>query len=301
MSAYLLFDVGGTSIKAACALGREQLLAGAEFVLPTRSNGTREEILQDFRTALEQAWHLAKAGGANALAGIGYAIGGPFDYEQGISLIRGVGKYEAIHGLSLKKEVLAWIQALPLTRNFRVVTQNDAAMFALGEARFGLARGVNRAMFVTLGTGAGSSFTINGQLITSGPEVPPEGFIYNTPFGGSILDDHISRRGLLRMAREAGLATQGDVKGLADQAMAGDFAARALFEDFGRLAASAFSIWTQRFVPDLLVIGGSIALAHSLFGPALQQALPGLPIAYSEDSARSAQQGLLSWLGQVCG
>lgn len=62
---------------------------------------------------------------------------------------------------TLKNEVLAWTRSLPLTRDFAVVTQNDVAMFALGEARFGLARGVNRAMYVTLGTGAGSSFTVN--------------------------------------------------------------------------------------------------------------------------------------------
>ena len=298
MAAYLLFDVGGTSIKAAVALSGEGLLSGSGRSLAVPAEGSREDILAAFQEALHQAWQAAADAGATALVGLGYAIGGPFDYPRGISLIRGLTKYEALYGVSLKQEALGWAAPLPKAPRFSVIFQNDAAMFALGEARYGLARGRDRAMFVTLGTGAGSSFTVGGQLVREGPEVPRAGFLYDAPFQDSIIDDYLSRRGLLRMAGERGLPLHGDVKGLAEAALAGEATARQLFSDFGRLTAQALSPWVARFRPDILVIGGRIALSQALFAPALQAGLPGLAIAFSSDTSGAACLGLLACLAE---
>lgn len=299
MDVSLLFDVGGTSVKAAAAwsgAGRGELIEGLALTQPTRAQGSRAQILADFKSALDRLWEGAAAAGADRLAGVGYAIAGPFDYERGISLIKGVGKYEAIYGVNLIREAEGWTRPLPRAEGFRIATRNDAAMFALGEATYGLARGVRRAMFLTLGTGAGSSFTVDGRLVTSAPDVPANGFIYDTPFMGSIIDDHVSRRGLLRLAAEAGLDTDRDVHGLADLARAGDGAARSVFWRFGEVTGRALRIWADRFHPQMLVIGGRIALAHALFDEALRQALPDIPVAYAEDSSRSAFLGLLAHL-----
>lgn len=292
---YLLFDVGGTSIKAMAADASGALLTQAALTWPTHTNGSREEVLGDFHGALSALWALAPAA---PLDGIGYAITGPFDYERGISLIRGVGKYEAIYGLPLRDLMGEWAAAegRPLGSGFSVLLRNDAAMFALGEAWRGLARGFSRAMCVTLGTGCGSSFTVDGHLVTEGAKVPRDGFIYNTPFRDSVIDDYISRRGILLLAKEAGLPVHDDVRGLAALAGAGDSRALKLFAEFGARFGEAVKIWADRFLPDILVVGGGIARAHGFFDPALRQALPGLHIAYAEDTSRSAFLGLLNIL-----
>ncbi|MEZ0484385.1 ROK family protein [Fibrella aquatica] len=41
---------------------------------------------------------------------------------------------------------------------------NDARVVALGEAIYGQGRGFNRVLVLTLGTGLGVDFTINGRL-----------------------------------------------------------------------------------------------------------------------------------------
>lgn len=296
MAVYLLFDVGGTSIKAAAANERGVFLDGCGFVWPTHTNGTREQILADFYGALDKLWRQAQPYGA--AAGAGYAITGPFDYARGISLIRGVGKYEAIYGLPLRDTVKGWARQMPYAKaeGFAVAMQNDAAMFALGEYFWGQAAGFSRAMFVTLGTGAGSSFVADGRLVVDGPRVPADGFIYNTPFAASVIDDYISRRGILRLAADAGLPPQADVRELAQLAQAGDARAQGVFEQFGTNMGLAIAGWVKAFAPGILVVGGQIARAHLLFGSALQRQLPEVRIAFSQDTSRSAFLGILQHL-----
>lgn len=66
---------------------------------------------------------------------------------------------------------LPWRGTIPLaamlsnTLNYKVTLTNDANATAMGEMMYGAARGMKDFIMVTLGTGVGSGFVANGQVI----------------------------------------------------------------------------------------------------------------------------------------
>src|SRR5690606_9885973 len=126
------------------------------------------------------------------LAGIGIAMPGPFDYVNGISLIKGLGKYEALYGMNIKGELKA---RMMLPQDVPVIFANDAVCFARGEYSYGSALGYRRVVALTLGTGLGAAFLEDGRRVDKGPEVPDGGVLYNIPYGNGIAEDCFSTRG----------------------------------------------------------------------------------------------------------
>jgi glucokinase len=72
----------------------------------------------------------------------------------------------------------------------------DASAFLLGEIGAGAAKGVSRAVGITLGTGIGAAFAVDGHVVTGGKGVPPGGEIWDLPYQGGIIEDSVSTRGL---------------------------------------------------------------------------------------------------------
>jgi glucokinase len=269
-------DVGGTSVKAAL-VDQTGALALEPRLFPIESGGDAAAILGGFEAVLRALW-------SPAVAGIGVGIPGPFDYERGVSLIRDLAKYDAIYGVNLAAD---WRRRLALPVAFPIRFVNDAAAFALGVSLYGPGRGLRRVMVLTLGTGCGSAFVVDGHVVTEG--APGGGMIYHLPFRGGIIDDWLSRRGILRLWGEMaaqGVAEPGepgpDVKDLADAAHAGDPVARALFARFGELLAEALGPAAEQFRPEAIIIGGRIAASLTLFDGPLK-ARAGLPVIASDD------------------
>src|SRR5690606_7636854 len=102
-----------------------------------------------------------------------------FDEASGSFRIVDQGKFEALHGVPLLPGLLA---RLPRLSHLPAVFVNDARAFALGEICFGAARGEGRVLVLTLGTGCGSAFAVDGQLVTSGPGVPEGGYVYSLKY-----------------------------------------------------------------------------------------------------------------------
>jgi glucokinase len=206
---------------------------------------------------------------ARAVAGadverIGVAVPGPFDYERGISLIE--HKLAPLYGVDLRRELL---DALPETD--AVVFVNDADAFLLGEWWAGAARGHERVIGLTLGTGLGSAFLVDGRIVVTGRGVPPQGELYRAPFRGAPVEDAISRRGLLARYKAGGGL---DVEELAARAREGDARAAAAFAGFASDLAEFLEPSLAGFRPTCVVVGGSIARAWDLIGAVLEQALP---------------------------
>lgn len=156
---------------------------------------------------------------------IDLAFPGPFDYKNGICLLQGLDKYDALYGCNLRR-AFSEISGLP---EQKIQFINDAAAFALGEMTFGQATQAGRALFVAVGTGCGSAFGVNGFLAEEGtPGVPPNGYFYNAPFRDSCVDDYISRRGLEKLSGEM-LGVPLDGRALAERIAAGDERAKACF------------------------------------------------------------------------
>lgn len=257
-------DVGGTHVEAARFDFDGARISDVRRFDPLATSPAAGLILEQFASGLAPLL-------GPGLAAIGFGFPGPFDYENGICRIRGLAKFDALYGLNLKEE---FRKRLGLDKDFPIVFVNDATAFALGESRFGAAKGLRRAIVLTLGTGCGSTFLIDGRVATDGPGVPPNGWIYSLPFRGGIVDEHLSRRGILALWREIGGDAEGvDIIDLAGRAQQGDSLARLLFERFGQAMGEALAPVIREFSADGVVVGGQIAKSFALFAPAFSAEL----------------------------
>ena len=266
----IALDVGGTSVKSAL-VAPGGVVVGESAITPIDSSGGAEGILATFAQIIRT--HLGQAQTSNVI-GVALGFPGPFDYAAGICLIHGVEKYGAIYGVDMREALRARLDLGDLSILFR----NDAEAAVVGEARYGAGRDYQRLIGVTLGTGCGSAFLVDGVPVTSGPGVPPNGWLYPMLFSGLRADDIFSQRGLEARLRAAGII-ECNVKDAAAAARAGDAGARQVFEAFGADLGTFLNTFAVAFAAEAVLVLGRIAGAFDLFGPFLRRALsvPALP------------------------
>ena len=160
-----VLEIGGTHVTAAVVeTGTWQVVAGTGVRRSIDPRGPADTLIA---TMVEAGRSLRPDDGS--LWGV--AIPGPFDYVRGIADFHGVGKFDALRGVDLGD-----VLRRTLTRaNGRVSFVNDAEAFAIGEWASGAAQGHHRMIGVTLGTGVGSAFLVDGVAQRRGPGVAPDG------------------------------------------------------------------------------------------------------------------------------
>jgi len=274
----IALDVGGTSVKSALVAPGGHVI-GEPAITPIDSAGEAESILGTFARIIGS--HFGQAQTSNII-GMAFGFPGPFDYAAGICLIEGVEKYGAIYSVNMRDALRTRLNLDELPILFR----NDAEAAVVGEARYGAGRNYRRLIGVTLGTGCGSAFLVNGASVTSGSGVPPNGWLYPELFNGLRADDVFSRRGLEFRLQASGV-TQHNVKVAAAAARLGDVAARQVFEAFGADLGSFLNSHAVAFAAEAVLVLGQIAGAMDLFGLPLRQALsvPVLPGERGPDAA----------------
>lgn len=232
-------------------------------------------ILDTWSTVIAQA---ARLGGVSSYE-VGIAMPGPFDYEQGISYIKGFHKYESLYGLNVK-EALAERLDIPAAG---IRLKNDAAAFLQGEVAFGAAKGYAQAVGLTLGTGLGSARLAGNHTIPCAVNV--------SPLHQGRAEDYISIRWFLRRYQEltGGLAPH--VQYIADRA-GKEQAAAQVFSEFAVNLATVLQRFIGEEQPGVVVLGGGIANAFHLFDPLLQQQLgTAIPIRRSDLGEAAALAG----------
>ena len=146
-------DIGGSHITAAVVdLTTGEMIPASKQKEKVNAAAEAHEIIASWTLAIGNA---IKAS-ATPIASIGIAMPGPFDYPNGISLIKGVAKYESLYGMNIR-------EALKKELNFSgdIYFENDASCFAIGESWTGEGVGCDRVVAITLGTGLGGTFLIN--------------------------------------------------------------------------------------------------------------------------------------------
>src|SRR5690554_4472905 len=99
MKNYIALDVGGTSITASIVSSDGAFLVPVRHY-PAHSGESRKTILNNLVNIIN--WLIDEANNSNmALSGAGLGFPGPFDYENGISLMRGLQKYDTIYGINI--------------------------------------------------------------------------------------------------------------------------------------------------------------------------------------------------------
>jgi glucokinase len=252
-------DIGGSHITAvAVDMEKHRIIEASRSSSPVDNKAEADEILKVWNDTLRK---VLKGMQIFNLRGIGFAMPGPFDYVNGICLIRGVPKYEKLYGINVGKAVSS---ALGLPCDCRVRFMNDASSFAVGEAWAGKAAGFRKMMAITLGTGFGSAFLSDRIPVVEGEIVPKMGCVYHLPFGNGIADDYFSTRWFTARYKEVtGVAAEG-VKEIA-LAAESDSAVRDIFSEFGRNLGAFLAPWLKRFDAEILVAGGNISHAWKLF------------------------------------
>ena len=299
MNGFIALDVGGTSIKAGVISSTGQLISPKISHYPSLSHEDLGTILNHFTSIIID--ELNNVSSSITIQGIGMAFPGPFDYAKGISLMQNINKYDALYGIDLPQALTIKLNhceafKTQAAQNYNIRFENDASLYALGEIVQDESLMTGKVLCLCIGTGLGSAFLEDGKLITSRGDVPPNGWVYNTPFLDSIIDDHISARGILRLHEQLHGVTMPDVKSIADLALQGDLYALTTFSHFGRRLGDAIREFLQTFKPHTVVIGGQIAKSYTLFESGLQASLatcpPSIHIKLSTDSSLSTLIGV---------
>ncbi|MEQ7128492.1 ROK family protein [Actinopolymorpha sp. B11F2] len=265
-----VMDIGGTHVTAAL------FDPAAQAVLDSARQRRHRRPLDASASATDIVQRLVRCANDVAAppdAAWGVALPGPFDYEGGIGLYEGVGKFDALKGVDLRQAFLDAVRPAPAEVHFL----NDANAFAVGEWVSGAAAGHDRALALTLGTGVGSAFLDRGRIIEEGPAVPPEGRADLLTFNGQPLEETVSRRAVL--ARYSAMTRRDDprldVHDVAQRARDGDILAETVLSGTFRALGEALRPWVNRFGATVVVVGGSMAGSWDLIVRPLRTGLGG--------------------------
>lgn len=255
-----VLEIGGSHVTAALVdLPAGDVVTGSVRRNSLCSSGSAADILDAIA---------ACAGAVPAPRGEvwGVAVPGPFDYQRGVGLFAGVGKFDSLRGVDMGAALAASLPGHPGEIRFL----NDAHAFVRGESLFGAAAGHERCVGITLGTGIGSAFLANGTVYDRGPAVPPEGRIDLLRIGGRPLEDVVSSRAIRSAYYQITGTQPPDVAWIAQRAHGGEMSAadvlRAAFENLGR----ALGPWLASFRATMLVVGGAMTGSWNLIKPALE-------------------------------
>ena len=146
---------------------------------------------------------------------------------------------------------------------------NDARVVALGEQRYGAARGKRRAIALTLGTGVGFGMVVDGRFTSANPVEHMAGHVtvrdsgercYCGRFG--CLETLASATGLVRAMEKKDLFGRGK-KPWSPEAIfaaqdAGDALAGEVVDQFLSDLAAGLDNYLFLYAPDVIVLGGGL-------------------------------------------
>jgi glucokinase len=254
-------DIGGSHITAGIVdLKSRRLVKDSVARRHVNSKGSTVEILDAWAEVIEQLFSehpfIQKK--------IGIAMPGPFDYKEGICLIKGVDKFESLFNLNIKKLLAEKLH----TESENILMMNDASCFLKGEVFSGAAMDCDNVIGVTLGTGLGSALLHSGQTF--------EGDLYFSPFKAGVAEDYLSSRWFLKRYNETTGRTAKNVKELSEK-ISEDSDVQKLFTELGKNLGEVLYNYAQNHDCETIVIGGNIANAWELFIPETKSILAMLP------------------------
>jgi glucokinase len=259
----LAYDIGGTKIAVGVVDRNGKILAAHREPILIRlgKKAVLQQIIRLGSAYIEQ-YPQIKA--------VGIASAGPLDPEKGILL----------DPTNFKGPDGPWGK-VPLTKliskglGLKVYLENDAAAAMLAEHWVGAARKTQNAMILTLGTGLGTGFITNGQLVRGGRYMHTEaGHILLNPndktapcgcgnYGCS--EAYLSGKAFTHRARKILKNGQIDAVQIAARARGGDQKAKKLFDEYAEHLAVTLHNLIVVFYPEQVVLTGSFAATSDLF------------------------------------
>ncbi|MFD7455446.1 ROK family protein [Kitasatospora sp. NPDC059827] len=301
MKHVIALDVGGTGMKAALLAQDGSVLFEARR--PTgREHGTDAVVAAILGFAADLADEgRARFGHAPLAAGV--AVPGTIDEKNGIAV------FSANLGwrdLPLRKLLGERLGGLP------VALGHDVRSGGLAEGRIGAGQGVDRFLFVALGTGIAGAIGIGGRIEAGAHGYGGEiGHVVVRPGGPQCgcgargcLETLASASAVSRAWAEASGDPDADAASCAAAVDAGDDRARAVWQDAVDALADGIVLAQSLLDPSTVIVGGGLAEAgDTLFTPlraAVTERLtfqmpPKVVPAMLKDTAASLGAGLLAW------
>lgn len=209
---------------------------------------------------------------------IAVGFGGPVDRRTGR-----IARSHQIEGWS-DFDLQSWLANLT---EKRVLVDNDANMGALGEALHGAGQGFDPVFYVTLGSGVGGGLVVDGEIYHGA--APGESEIGHIQLDreGTILEDRCSGWAVdrkIRALRKSGgrgvlceLATNaesGEARFLPKALEANDPEAVRILRETAEDLAFGLSQVVHLLHPEVIVLGGGLALIGEPLRAAVSDALP---------------------------
>jgi glucokinase len=266
-------DIGGTNTALGLVDGEGHCLHEESF--PTWAH----ETFSFFFSRLSEKIHavMKKFSQECVLAGIGAAAPAGNYY---------LGTIDAPSNFKWGK--VEFVSVMKSHYHLPVVITNDANAAALGEMRYGEAKGMQNFVVVTLGTGVGSGIVVNGHLLYGHDGLAGEvGHTVIEPNGRQCrcgrrgcLETYVSSRGICRTMFEllAQWIEESELRQISfneltavkiyESALRQDKLALAAFEYTGKVLGRALADMVAYFSPEAIIIFGGLAKAGELlFAP----------------------------------
>lgn len=266
-------DIGGTKTLGVVLSDQGNLLAQLRFPTPTSSVELIELILSTYSELS------CEVPDGVVISSLGIGVAGLVDMAGELRCAPNLAEAD---GLRLGELIGSSVDVA-------VYLDNDANCAALAEIRLGVAKDIDNAFLVTLGTGIGGAVVANGKVYRGGfglagepghMLVDPEGIQCACGARG-CWEAYASGTGLRNLAlrRAAAGELSNVVQGLEGKseritgelishaASAGDQEAIAVVDEYAKWVALGLANCAALLDPEMIILGGGIAGSWQLFGP----------------------------------
>jgi glucokinase len=304
MASFLGIEIGGTKLQIVAGDGRGRI--GRRWRAAAERAGGGPAICRQLQEGIAE---IRK--GVNAVA-IGVGFGGPVDRQTGrIARSHQVDGWEDF-------DLRSWLRE---QSGLPVAVENDSNLAALAEARVGAGAGRDPVFYFNLGSGVGGGLVIDGRVYHGTPPGEAEfghllldrtGATVESRCSGWAIDRRIralcaDRPGSF-LARAIGPTPGGESKHLAPALANGDPIAQTILHELSDDLAFALSHVAHLVHPELLVLGGGLALVGEPLRGAIADGLaryvmkvfaPGPPIALANFGEDAVPTGALLLAAQT--
>ncbi|TDQ41455.1 ROK family transcriptional regulator [Aureibacillus halotolerans] len=264
-------DISSTTIKGVLCTLLGDCLHTAKQPLP--SNCTTEELLQTAYTVTDLL--LEKKQVDQKLHGIGIAMHGLVDVEQGISLF---APNLGLHNIQIRER-------FQIRYDTNVMIDNDARAMALGESWFGQGKTADSSVLINIGRGVGAGIVLQQRLQYGADDVSGEiGHMVISEDGPlcscgqrGCLQAYISGPAIASIAESqlddnASSPLRSQKKPLTGLDVytayqKGDALAEAVFVQAGKRLGIALVNIIHTLNPSLIILGGGVSLAGNILLP----------------------------------
>ena len=262
LTSVIALDVGGSSVKSGLVKSSGSVYFA--YNTPINSQGSKEDVLKIFVNIIQMYLHKVDP---NKLLGIAFGFPGPFDYENGLCLIQGQSKYDNLYQVNIRNEL-----KILLDFHKPILFCNDAKAAIIGEANYGAGQDFDRVIGITLGTGLGAGFIVDGVSVLQGDRIPQNAELFPLKFKGKRADDLFSTRGLIERFQKKGFSYS-NIAEATKEIQHGNTSLINVFREFGEDLGQFLRPFVDDFAADILIVLGGIAGAIEYFRSSLEDQL----------------------------